>query len=97
MNKLLKSLKTELQVYIILVEIDLGGGNHSYLVLVLLDTEYTVTPNIQLFVPLIYSNLLIILATAILIEALELKEQYLECKFLCIECKNIKKVLLRYI
>ena len=41
MNKLLKRLKIELQVNVRSIETNLGEGNHGYLVLVLLDIEYT--------------------------------------------------------
>ena len=39
-NKTLKRLKLEVQSNVSSVEIDLGGGNHSYLDLVLIDEEY---------------------------------------------------------
>ena len=44
-NKALKRLQIELQANASSVEMDLGGGNHSYLALVLIDKEYTIIPN----------------------------------------------------
>ena len=43
-NKALKRLKLELQSNASSVETNLGGGNHSYLGLVLIDEEYISIP-----------------------------------------------------
>ena len=43
-HKSLKRLKLELQANASSVEIDLGGGNHGYLGLVLTDEEYSTIP-----------------------------------------------------
>ena len=40
-NKILKRLKQELRANVSSVELDLGGGDHGYLGLVLTDVEYT--------------------------------------------------------
>ena len=45
MNKIPKRLKLELQANASSVETNLGGGNHSYLGLVLTDTKYTTIPH----------------------------------------------------
>ena len=63
-HKSLKRLKLELQANASSLEIDLGGGNHSYLGLVLTDAEYTLIPNTQPFVALNYPLLLLIPATS---------------------------------
>ena len=80
-----------------MVETDLGGRNHGYLELVLLDTEHSLIPNIALFVPLQYLPLLTIPQNTTPIQALELKEAYNEQKRLYLEYKNIEKALLRHI
>ena len=49
-HKSLKRLKLELQANASSVKIDLGGGNHSYLGLVLTDEEYVLIPNTQPFI-----------------------------------------------
>ena len=59
---------------------DLGGGNHSYLALVLTDEEYASIPNTQPFVAPTYPLPLVIPTIATLIQALELKEEYNEKK-----------------
>ena len=50
-NKTLKYLKIELWANDSLVETNLGGGNHIYLVLVLRDTKYNAILNTQPFAP----------------------------------------------
>ena len=95
--KSIKRLKLELQANASSVEIDLGGGNHSYLGLILTDTEYALIPNTQPFVAPNYPPLLLIPATSTQIQALELKEQHEERKKLYLEYKNIEKALLRNI
>ena len=77
-NKALKRLQIELQVNTSSVKLDLGGGNHSYLVLVLIDKEYTIISNIMPFIAPTYSPPLTIPTTATLIQALELKDKYIE-------------------
>ena len=67
MHKSLKSLKLELQANASTVETDLGGGNHSYLGLVLNDNEYASIPNIQPFIVPNYLPLLFISAISTLI------------------------------
>ena len=49
----------------ILVETDLGGSNHGYLGLVLIDEEYASIPNTELFIAPNYSPLLVIPSTSI--------------------------------
>ena len=79
------------------VKIDLGGGNYSYLGFILMDDEYALIPNMQPFTLPHYPPLLAIPANSTLIQALELKDKYQEAKRLYLECKNIKKALLRHI
>ena len=78
--KLLKRLKLELQANASSVETDLGGRNHGHLGLILTDAEYALIPNTQPFIAPNYPSPLVIPATAIQIQALELKEQYEENK-----------------
>ena len=52
------------------IETDLEGDNHSYLGLVLIDQEYAIIPNTELFILLHYPAPLTILSIAIAIEAL---------------------------
>ena len=51
-HKSLKRLKLELQANASLVETDLGGSNHGYLGLVLMDEEYISIPNTESFIAL---------------------------------------------
>ena len=55
---------------------DLRGKNHGYLALVSTDVEYESILNTEPFIPLTYSLPLIIPATAIPIQVLELKDSY---------------------
>ena len=77
-HKALKKLQTELQVNASSIETDLGGGNYSYLALILLDQDYQSILNTVLFIPPTYSSLLTILTNATPIQALELKEAHSE-------------------
>ena len=70
MHKALKCLKAELQVNASSIETNLGGGNHRYLGLVIIDTECITISNIQPFIVPHYSNQLVILLTATAIETL---------------------------
>ena len=96
-HKALRRLKTELQANASSIEMDLGGGDHGYLGLVLTDKEYAAVPNTQPFVPPPYPGNLTIPATATAIEALQLKDQHVERKRVWLECKNAEKALLRHI
>ena len=69
---------TELRANDSSVEIDLGGGNHGYLALVLSDEEYATIPDTEPFILPTHSLLLVIPNNATPIEALELKEAYNE-------------------
>ena len=80
-----------------LVEIDLGGGNHGYLGLVLIDSEYMSIPNTQSFVAPNYPPPLTIPPIVILIKALQIKDSHQEVKHLYLECKNVEKALLWHI
>ena len=73
-NKSWKYLQIKSQANASSVEIDLGGENHEYLVLVLTDEQYKKIPNTETFVALLYQLPLIILSTVTLIEALNLKK-----------------------
>ena len=55
---------------------NLGRGNHGYLALVLLDTDYASILNMALFMPLTCLPALTIPAMAIPIQALELKNKH---------------------
>ena len=96
-NKALKRLKLELQSNASSVETDLGGGNHGYLGLVLTDEEYASIPHTQPFIAPNYPPPLAIPATSTPIEALELKDRHQEARRIYLECKNVKKALLRHI
>ena len=95
-HKSLKRLKLELQANASSVETDLGGRNYGYLGLVLTNEEYALIPNIQPFIASNYPPPLVIPANTSQIQALELKEQHEEEKRLYLECKNVKKALLRH-
>ena len=95
--KALKRLQTELQVNASSVEMNLGGGNHGYLALVLSDADYNSIPNTAPFVVLIYPPPLTIPNTATPIEAPELKDAYNKQKQVYLECKKIENTLLCYI
>ena len=96
-NKSLKRLKLELQANASSVEMDLGGGNHSYLGLVLTDTEYATVPYTQPFLASTYPPILSIPPTSTPIQALELKNEYQENRRIYLECRNVEKALLRHI
>ena len=66
----------ELQVNTSLVEIDLGGGNHRYLVLVLTNQEYAPIPHTAPFILSNYPLALNIPTDTIPIQALQLKDEY---------------------
>ena len=70
---------------------DLEGGNHGYLALVLTDIEYASIPNTELFIPPIYLLPLIIPAIVIPIQALELKDSHNKQKRVYLEYKNMEK------
>ena len=76
--KALKSLQTELQVNTSSDKMDLGGGNHSYLALVLSDVDYNSILKAVPFVAPTYPLLLTIPNIATPIEVLELKNTYNE-------------------
>lgn len=73
-NNCLKYLKLELQVNMSSVETNLGGGNHRYLRVILMDTEFALIPHIQPFVASTYLGSLNIPSTATPIEVLNLKD-----------------------
>ena len=76
--KALKYLKLELQANASSVEIDLGGGNHRYLNLVLIDTKYASINRTIPFILTIYPRPVTIPNTAMAIKALQLKDEYNE-------------------
>ena len=57
---------------------DLGGGNHCYLALVLSDVEYATISNTSLFILPTYPLPLVISTTATPIQALEIKDSHVE-------------------
>ena len=75
----------------------MGRENHGYLALVLIEEQCVQIPNTEQFIVPSYPLPLVILSISILIIALELKEMYVERKRLYLECKNVKKALLRHI
>ena len=75
----------------------MGGGNHGYLALVLIDEQYVQIPNTESFVAPSYPLPLIISSIVTLIEVLELKERHVKRKRLYVEYKNVEKALLRHI
>ena len=78
-NKTLKRLKQELCANASSFESDLGGGNHSYLGLVLADPEYA-TISATAFVAPAYPAELAIPARATQVKALNLREAHKEEK-----------------
>ena len=76
-HKALKRLKVELQANASYIDTDLGG-NHGYLVMVLMDQEYASIPNTVPFVIPTYPNPLKIPANTMAIEAPQLKELHTE-------------------
>ena len=71
----LKTLHSELKANASSIESNLGGGDHGYLGLVLLDANYAlVTPTA--FVAPTFPNALVIPATATQVEAIELCENH---------------------
>ena len=87
-------MKAELQANASSIETDLGGGNHGYLGLVLMDAEYATILHTHPFIAPTYPAPLTIPPTAIAIEALQLKDQHTEEKHVYLECKNVEKALL---
>ena len=79
-NKALKRLKTELQANASSVESDLGGGDYSYLGLILIDIEYSSIPDTTPFVPSAFPGALIIPPDSTAIQALQLREDHVESK-----------------
>ena len=77
-HKALRRLKTEFQTNASSIEIDLEGSDHRYLDLILTDKEYAAVPNTQPFIPPLYQGNLTIPATVTAIEALQLKDEYIE-------------------
>ena len=89
-HKSLKRFKKELQANTISIESDLGGGNHGYLGLLLIDEECATIPIPQIFLHPTYQPPLEIPETATAIQALHLKETHAEAKISYSECKNIE-------
>ena len=87
----------ELQANASSIETELGEDDNGYLGLVLTDAEYASVPNIQSFIVPAYLAALNILAYTTTVKALQLKDKHAESKRVSLECKNIEKVLLRYI
>ena len=96
-NKTLKQLKIELQANTSSVEMNLGGGNHGYLGVVLLDVDYVSVPRTQPFVAPNFPRTLMIPPTATPIQALELREVQYEIRQDFMECNNVEMALLQHI
>lgn len=80
------------------VDTDLGGGNHGYLGLILLNLEYSrinLTPTI--FQAPTLPGTLVIDPMATAIEAVHAKEYHHEMVRVYRECKNVEQALLRHI
>ena len=73
-NKAPKQLKKELRANTSSTDTDLGGGDHGYLVLVLPDVEYAnINPTPTLFVAPAYLAPLMVLLSALAVEAINLR------------------------
>ena len=92
----MKRLKLELQANASSVETDLGSSDYSYLRLMLMDQEYAMIPGTQSFVAPTYLSTLNISNNTTSIEALNLKDQYLEERCLYLEYENVEKALMRH-
>ena len=95
-NKTLKCLNQELRANASSVESDLGGGNHGYLGLVLMNAEYAVISATNFVAPR-YPAALTIPHGTDQVQALNLQEQHKDAKRAYYECKNVEKALQRHI
>ena len=89
-NKTLKQLKQELRANAASVELDLGGGDHGYLGLVLTDTEYTKVSATAFTAPA-FPDPLTIPAGTDQVTALNLQEVHKDKKREYYACKNVEK------
>ena len=79
MNKTLKRLKIKLCANGSSVETYLGGGNHSYLVLILTDPEYArIILRPDAFVTPVFLGVLIINSSVTAVKTVNLKENHKE-------------------
>ena len=78
------------------MELDLGGGDHRYLGLVLDDPKYVLVSVIP-FVAAEYPAVLTIPNSATQVEDLNLREAHKESKRAYYKCKNVEKALQRHI
>ena len=95
-NKTLKRLKQELRANASSVELDLGGGDHGFLGLVLTDVEYATVSSTAFTAPAFPAPLTIPTGTD-QVTALNLREMHKEQKRAYYECKNVEKALQRHI
>ena len=95
-NKTLKRLKQELRANASSVELDLGGGDHGYLGLVLTDPEYA-RVSVTAFAAPPFPAALTIPTGTDQVTALNLREQHKEKRRAYYECKNVEKALQRHI
>ena len=94
-NKTIKRLKQELRANTNSVDTYLGGGNHRYLGLYLLDVEYVrIIPTPTPFVAPARSGALAIDPAATDVQPVHAKEAHHEEIQLYRECKNVEKALL---
>ena len=97
-SKTLKLLKQEFRANASSIELDLGGGDHGYLGLVLTDIEYTTVGVATAFTaPVFLITPLVIPIGTDQVQALNLREQYKDAKRAYYECKNVEKALQRHI
>ena len=89
-NKTLKRLKQDLRANVSSVELDLGGGDHGYLGLVLTDPEYATVSATAFTAPEFPAALTIPEGTD-QVTALNLGKQHKETKRAYYECKNVEK------
>ena len=94
-HKLLKRLKKESQANTSSIETNLGGGNHGYLRLALIDEEHDSIYNAQLFAAPTHPLPFDTPATSTSIQALQSKENHAETNSAYVECENIEKAILR--
>ena len=97
-QKSLKRLKTELRVNASSTDTNLGGGDHGYVGLVLMDVYYAcITPTPQQFVPLKFLGPLVINPTHTTMQQIQARNTHNEAITLYRERKNVEKALLRHI
>ena len=93
-----KRIKTKLRANASSVDTDLGGGDHGYLGLVLIDAKYArINPTPAYFSAPNFPAGRVIIATDTAVEAMQTREMHAEKTRIYREYKNVEKALLRHI